>query len=515
MSDLEFLFVLLLAAIGLVRLADAIRVPYPIVLVLAGLGVGSANFLPEVELAPEVVLLVFLPPLLVAAGFRASPQELRAEKRPIAVLALGAVLATMVAVAVVAHALVDGLPWAGAFLLGAIVGPTDPISAMATFTQAHAPERVRLIVEGEAMLNDATALTAFRVALGVATGATFDVAGAAGEFVAGTLGGVAVGLIAGWVVRKVIERQTDPTLTILITLLGGYGGYVLGDELGVSGVLAAVLYGLYLGWHSHTAFDADTRLSSTAFWGVLELALNALLFILLGLQFPVLVDQLGAGLDLGGVALTGLLLSATLIAVRLAVQFVPGVRTGDTWRERVAVGWAGMRGAISLALALSVPLDVPGREEIVVLTFVVIGVTLLGQGLTLPLVIRALGLRGERVWSPEEAIGRLEAAQSALDRLDELEAERDDGELPEPVRRLRELYRARFRMCQAVLTGEGDTRNRMREGRFRYGNLRRELIGVERDALLGLRAEGKLRPDTLRLIERDLDLEEARLSATG
>ena len=173
-----------------------------------------------------------------------------------------------------------------------------------------------------------------------------------------------------------------------------------------------------------------------------------------------------------------------------------------------------MRGAVSLAAALSVGTDVPGRPQIVIVTFVVILVTLVGQGLTLPLLVKALRLQPERVWSPEEAIARLEAAQSALDRLDELEEERD-GETPEAVRRLRELYRARFRMCQAVLTGEPDARSRVSDIRFRYGNLRRELIGVERTALLDLRADGRLRPDVLRLIERDLDLEEARLSAAA
>ncbi len=512
MTDLEFLFVLLLAAAGLARLADLVRVPYPIVLVAAGLGIGFVPFLPNVELAPEVIFLVFLPPLLVSAGFNASPQALKAERRPLAVLALGLVMATIVVVAVVAHATVPGLPWAAAFALGAVVAPTDPVAALATFGRVGAPERVQLLVEGESMLNDGIALVAFRVALGVATGASFDAARVGVDFVLSVAGGILVGLAVGWTVRRIIERLNDPPLAILLSVLSGYGAYVLAEELGTSGVLAAVVAGIYFGWHQSTTFDADTRLSAVAFWQVLVFALNALIFILLGLQFPTLVDGLRDEVRLGDVALTGLLLSATVIGVRLVVQFIPGARTGENWRERLVMGWSGMRGAISLAAALSVPTDVPAREEIIVLTFVVIGVTLVGQGLTLPLLVTTLGVRGERVWSPEEAIARLESAQSALDRLDELEDEWE-GELPEPVRRLRELYRARFRMCQAVLTGEDDGRHRVQEGRYRYGNLRRELIGVERSALLGLRAEGRLRPDVLRLIERDLDLEEARISA--
>ncbi len=513
MSDLEFLLVLLIAATGLVRLADLIRVPYPIVLVIAGLGIGFLDFLPNIELDPEVVLIVFLPPLLATAGYNASPQELKVLWRPLTVLALGLVLTTMTAVAVVAHAVVDGMPWAAAFVLGAIVAPTDPVSAIATFSRAGAPDSVRMVVESEAMLNDASALTAFRVALGVATGATFDATDAVGDFVVATAGGVAVGLVVGWVVVRIMSRSADSTIAIMASVLGAYGAYVLGEELQVSGVLGAVVAGLYLGWHSHEATDADTRLNSHAFWNVLEFILNALLFILLGLQFPVLVDELRSGRDLSGLVAGGLILAGVVMAVRMAVQFVPFAGTGEDWRERTMVGWAGMRGAISLALALSIPLETAFREEIILLTFVVIGVTLIGQGLSLPLVVKALKPSGERVWSPEEAIARLEAAQSALDRLEEFEKEWEGDELPPPVVRLRELYRARFRMCQAALTGEGQTRHKLAETRVRYGTLRRELIAVERRALLDLRADGRLRPEVFRSIERDLDLDEARLPA--
>jgi CPA1 family monovalent cation:H+ antiporter len=505
-DDLEFLFVLLVAAAGLVRLADLVRVPYPIVLVLGGLAIGFIPGLPDLQLPPEVVFLVFLPPLLVAAAYYASPQELRAERSALAHLSLVLVLATMGTVAVVAHELVDGLPWAGAFMLGAIVAPTDPVAALATFRRAHVPERVRLVVEGEAMLNDASALVAFRVALGVATGATFDVADALGDFALAVVVGIVTGLAVGWLLVRTIKRLDDRPLTILWTLLGAYGAYIGAEELHGSGVLAAVLAGLYLGWNSSTAFDADVRLSAQSFWEVLEFTLNALIFVLLGTQFPTLSDDL----PLGDVVGPGLAIAATVVAVRLAAQFVPGVSTADGWRERLVVGWTGMRGAISLAAALSIPLDVPEREQIIVLTFFVIAVTLVGQGLTLAPLIRALRLRESRVWSPEEALARLEAAQSALDRLDELESEHE-GELPVAIQRLRELYRARFRMCQEALSGEPGAREHVRDSRFRYGTLRRELIGIERDALLGLRADGRLRPDTLRLIERELDLEEARL----
>lgn len=508
MNDLEFLFVLLAAAAGLVRVADIVRVPYPIVLVVGGLAIGFAPGLPDLVLPPDVVFLVFLPPLLTSAGFSASPQELRAERTALGWLSLALVLATMGGVAVVAHAVVGGLPWAGAFVLGAVVAPTDPVAALATFQRAHAPSRVRLIVEGESLLNDATALVGFRAAVGVATGETFDAAGALGDFARSVVLGVLIGVAMGWLITRMVERSTDAQLTILLTLVSSYAAYIVAEEIGGSGVLAAVLTGSWLGWHASTAFDADVRLSAIAFWDVLEFTLNALIFILLGTQFPTLSDEL----PLGDVVGPGLVIAATVVLIRLVAQFVPGVSTADGWRERLVVGWSGMRGAISLAAALSIPLDVAGRAEIVVLTFFVIAVTLVGQGLTLGPLIRVLRLDQMRVWSPDEALARLEAAQSALDRLDDLEAEYTDGELPDAVRRLRELYRARFRMCQAALSGEEAARGRAQEGRYRYGALRRELIAVERSALLELRNDGRLRPDTLRLIERDLDLEEARLA---
>jgi CPA1 family monovalent cation:H+ antiporter len=511
-SGLEFLFVLLLAAVVLVRLAERARLPYPIVLVLAGLAIGLVPGLPDVELEPDVIFLVFLPPLLVEAAYSASPQELFAERRPLAFLTIGLVVLTIGTVAIVAHALIDGLPWAAAFALGAIVAPTDPVAAIATFSRIGVPDRVRLLVEGESLLNDATALVALRVALSAAGGAAFDAGGASWDLVKAVAGGIAIGLVAGWLGVQVVRRVADKPLAILWTVLSSWGSYIVAEEAGVSGVLAAVLCGLYFGWHQHQAFDADTRLSAQAFWEVLTFTLNALIFILLGLQFPTLSDELREQVQVGELAVAGLAIAGALMSVRLLAQFAPFVHTGDTWRERLIVGWSGMRGAISLAAALSVPLDVTGRNEIVVVTFVVILVTLVGQGLTLPVLLKALRVRPDRIWSPEEAIARLEAAQAALDRLEELEAERD-GDTPEPVRRLRELYRARFRMCQAVLTGEPDARDRAADVRFRYGALRRELIGVERHALLDLRADGRLRPDVMRLIERDLDLEEARLAA--
>jgi monovalent cation/hydrogen antiporter len=476
------------------------------VLVVGGLAIALVPALPDVALDPDVVFLVFLPPLLHAAGFRASPGELRAEKAGLTWLAAGVVLITMCAVAVVAHELVAGMSWPAAFVLGAVVAPTDPVSAAATFTRIPVPERVRLLVEGEAMLNDASALVAYRLAVTAALSGAFAIGDAAVDFVVAAAGGIAIGYAVGWAEVQVLRRLADPALTIFLTLGSAYGAYIAAEEAGVSGVLAAVVSGIYLSWFSHVAFDADTRLSALAFWQVLVFGLNVMLFTLLGLQFPALVDDLQDELSLRDLTAAALVVSITVIAVRLATQFLPGAFPGLSWRERLVVGWSGMRGAISLAAALSVPLSVNARPQIVFLTFVVLAVTLLGQGLTLPALLRLLRVEGPRQWSPDEAIARLEAAQAALDRLDELE---DEGVDEEQIRRLRELYRARFRACMLVLGGKDG--ERVADPREEWGRLRQDLIGVERDTLLRLRGDGRLRQDTLRLIERDLDLEEARL----
>lgn len=503
MGDIEFLILLLAAAAVCVRLAEIVHVPYPVVLVLGGLAIGFAPGLPALELDPDVVFLVFLPPLLFSAAWFSSPQELAAEARPLALLAIGLVLATMAAVAVVAHAIVPGMSWEAAFVLGAIVGPTDPVAATATFARLGAPARVRLLVESEALINDGTALVAYRVALVAAVDGMFSAPDAVLEFIGIAAGGVAVGLIVGVLGIVAIRRQSDVALSIFLSIITAYAAYVVAEEAQVSGVLATVAAGMMSGWNAHKFLDADTRLSGLAFWRVMTFGLEALLFILLGLEAPVLADQI----DVGSLALDALAVAVCVIAVRMAWMLIPFSGFGDTARERIAVGWAGMRGAISLAAALAVPITVPERPEILLLTFGVIGVTLLGQGLTLGPLLGRLRLPGPNQWSPDEAQTRLETAQAALDRLEELE---DAGAAAEPLRRLRDLYRTRFALCVAVLGG-GDLPEDGREELRSHGRMRRELIGVERATLLRLRGEGTVGAETIRRVERDLDLEEARL----
>lgn len=510
MNHIEAILVLMLAATLLVRFAEFGKVPAPIVLVLGGLAIAFVPGLPTVELDPDAIFLVFLPPLVFSAGWRTSPRELRTVMRPLALLAVGLVFLTAALVAVVAHATVPGLGWAEAAVLGAVLAPTDAVAAIAIFRRLGGPERVRLLVEGESMINDGTALVLYSIALGVATGGAFSLGDAALEFVAVSVGGIAVGLAVGFLSILVIRRQADTSLVVLLTLLTAYGAYIGAEELGVSGILAAVVAGLYGGYQSPRAVDADTRLSAVAFWNVLIFTLETALFVLLGVQLPGIVDALeasssGVGELLGPVAA----IAAASIAVRLAFVFAMRSDSGETMGERFAVGWSGMRGAVSLAAALAVSLDVADRPQIIFITFGLILVTLVGQGLSLPFVIRKLRLEEPRRWGDEEAVARMEAAQAVLDRIDEIENEERAAD--SQLKRLRDLYRARFKMCQMVLGGE-DPETIAREQRLAdYGGLRRELIGVEREILLDLRGAERLRNATMRQIERDLDLEEARI----
>ncbi len=529
MGDIEFLIAVLFAAAVLVRLADLIAIPYPIVLVVGGVAIGFIPGLPAIELEPEAVFLIFLPPLLHSSAFNASPQELRAAAAQLVSLTFALVLVTMGAVAVVSHAVIDGLSWPAAFVLGAILGPTDPVSAAAAFSRMGVPERVALAVEGEAMLNDAAALVAYKVAVTATVAGTFALSSAIGDFAISASVGVAVGLAVGWLGVRVQRRLADVPLAIFLTVLFAYGAYIGAEQLGASGVLATVTAGVWFGWHAHEMFDADTRLTGLSFWQVLVFGLNATLFVLLGLQFSGVYDGVRTTGATGALLADVVIVSLVVIVVRLIWQAVPPLLgrvhpslgradTGADWRERFVVGWSGMRGAISLAAALALPqlLDdgtpFAERDVLIFVTVGVIAITLVGQGLTLRALMKALGLHGEREWSPDEAIARLEAAQAALDRLDELE--REERITEERLRRMRELYRARFRRCMAVIGSDGEqARAVTREPAAAYGDLRRELIGVERDAILALRNEGRLKPDVMRDIQRDLDLEEARLPA--
>src|SRR6266511_67766 len=365
MDEPELLvLVLMLAVGGLSVLAGAVRVPYPIVLVLGGLVLGFVPGVPAAELPPELVLVLFLPPLLYVSSFFASARELRSDARAISLLAVPLVLATMVAVAAAAHALVPGLPWAAAFTLGAIVSPTDPLAATAIARRLGVPRRLVTVLEGESLANDATALVAYRVAVAAVVGGGFTLWQAGMRFVLGAAGGIAIGLLAGWLVAQVRRRIEDPLVEIVISLATGYVAYLPADRLGASGVLAAVTAGLYLGWHAPELASVSTRLLGTSFWKVLNYLLNTVLFILVGLQLHTILAGV-SGRAVPSLLGQAALVSAVVIGVRLAWGFTMPylVRALDRRpsqvarrvgpRERLVSAWSGMRGAVSLAAALA------------------------------------------------------------------------------------------------------------------------------------------------------------------
>ena len=526
MHDFEIVLIALFVSVaGLNAIARWLSVPYPIPLVLGGLVLGLLPGMPEIELEPELVLVVFLPPLLYSAAFFADLRALQRNARPITLASVGLVLVTMGAVAVVGHEAME-LSWPMAFALGAIVSPTDPVAATAIMRQLGAPRRLVDLIEGESLVNDATALVAYRVAVTAAVGGTFSIVDAGFELVGAVAGGIAIGLAVGYVVAEIRGRLDDVPTELTISLLTGYAAFIPADALGLSGVLAAVTAGIYLGWRSPELITPETRIQSFAVWEILVFLLNAALFILIGLQLPVIADGLGS-YTTGELAGYAALLCATVIGARFLFTFtVPYViRALDrrpeqrarrsSARLRVVSAWAGMRGAVSLAAALSLPLEtdagaaLPGRNLILFLTFALILVTVVGQGLTLPYLIRRLGVREDGAEeAAEESRARYVAARAALDRLDELSGE--DWTLDDTIERLRKLYEFRQRRVK-VQTGKIEDADGIEERSLAYQRLMHELYTAQRRAVIQLRNDGEVSNAVMHRIERELDLEESRL----
>ena len=519
MHETELLLLALITAVaGLSVLARLVRVPYPILLVLGGLVLGFVPGMPNVELPPELILVAFLPPLLYWSGFFATPRDLRADARTISLLAVGLVLATAAAVAVVAHAMVDEMTWPAAFALGAIVSPTDPLAASAIGRRLGVPRRLLNVLEGESLVNDATAMVAYRIAVAAAVSGGFVAWQAGLRFVVTAAGGVAVGLLVGWLVAELRGRLDDPVVEIVVSVFTGYAAYLPAELLDVSGVLAAVAAGLYVGWRAPTVSSASTRLLGYSFWEVLVYLANAVLFILVGLQLQPILEDL-SGTAVAVLVGQGALVSAVVVAVRLGWGFsVPYLvrlidrrpsqamrRVGA--RERLLLGWSGMRGAVSLAAALALPLDFPLRNLILFLTFSVILATLVVQGLTLPALIRGLRLEEDDAEEREELKARLTATHAALDRLQELAGA--DWTRDDTVERLQGLYDFRRRRLKArggYLEDDG-----AEDRSLAYQRLLRELLQAQRQAIVQLRNQGAISNDVMHRIERELDLEDTRL----
>ena len=523
MEHLELvIFGLLAGIVAFAFLAHLVHVPYPITLVLGGTAIGFIPGIPSVELDPELVLLILLPPLVYGAAFFTSLRDLRRNARPIALLAIGLVLGTMAAVALIAHYVI-GLDWDVAFVLGAIVSPTDAVAPAEIMRRVGAPRRLVAVVEGENLTNDWTALILYRVAVAAVVSGSFSLLDASVEFVLSGVGGLAIGLAAGWVIRQIRRRLDDPPTEITISLLSGYAAYLPAEELGFSGVIAAVTVGVYMGWYTPELTTPLTRIQSMSVWEILTFLLNAVLFLLVGMQLPNIIDDL-SGESAGQLLLWGALVSATVIVVRMGWGFTVTYllrvidrraaqrarRVGP--RERIVVGWAGMRGAVALAAALAVPLRTdsgapfPERDLIIFLAFVVILVTLVGQGLTLGPLINRLGVVDDGEEEVEEIAARIRLAEAALARLEELEGA--DWVRDETLGRVRALYDYRRRRFEARTDGD----ERYEERTDAYRRLMYELFEAQREELVGMRNALDISDEVRRRIERELDLEESRIA---
>jgi CPA1 family monovalent cation:H+ antiporter len=513
----ELQLLALLAAVGaMLVVAAGIRNPLPVLLVCGGLALGFVPGLPHVELPPDLVLVAILPPLLYSSAFFTGLRDLRTNLRPISLLAFGLVAATTLGVAVVAHAVVHELSWAGAFTLGAIVSPTDALAATEVARRVGAPRRLVSIIEGESLINDGMALVLYKTAVAAAVAGAFSLWDATWHLVVNIVGGVAVGLAVGFVVRQIRRRTNDTPTEVAIALLSGYLAYLPAEGIGVSGVLAAVTIGVYMGWYTPELTTVDTRLSGNAFWEILVFLVNALLFALVGLQLRSLLDRLDVT---GGLLLDALLVVGALIAIRIVwvpiITYVPrllfrSIRERDPyppWQAPIVIAWAGIRGAVSLAAALALPIGLANRDVIIFLTFAVILVTRVGQGLTLPLLIRVLGLEDDGGAEREDAKARIVAAQAAIERLDELV--REDWVREDTAERLRGLYRFRTSRFRARYDGADD--GGAEERSAAYQRLVHELLEAERRAVVDLRNRGVITEAVMQRVSRDIDLEESRL----
>jgi CPA1 family monovalent cation:H+ antiporter len=517
MHGIELVIALLLASTVLAAVARAIDIHYAIVLVVGGLvaGLVAGTSAPQVD--PDVVLFVFLPPLIYAASFGSSTQDLRTHARSIGQLAIGLVLVTMGAVAVVAHEVAD-IAWGPALVLGAILGPTDPVAATSVLRRLGAPDRISTVLEGEALVNDGTGLTVYKLAVAAVVSGHFSPGLGIVKFIGVSAGGVAIGLAAGWLSVQTRKRIDEPQIEISISLLTAYLAYLPADRIGASGVLAAVAAGLYTGGRTGLMLSPTSRLRTLGFWDVLTFLLESILFLLIGLELP----HITHGLSIGAPLLYGAAVVATLIAVRMTWMFgVPLVvrlaRRGEppqTPAELTVLGWSGMRGGVSLAAALALPLTAaghafPDRSNIIFIAYIAIAATLVISGLSLSPLVRRLGLGEEEAVAREQARARLALAHAALRHIDEL-AERET--VPEPVAApLRLTYEQRIHRCELEIDGDSadgddaDIARRVRE-------LRRELIAVERGRLGDLRRRAEISAESARRIEHELDLEESRLS---
>lgn len=521
---IELILGLLLAVAGLAVLARKVQIAYPIVFVLGGLVLGFVPGLPALHLNPELVFILFLPPLLYPAAIFTPWRDFHANIGPILRLAIGLVLLSTIVVAWFVHHFF-GMPLAAGFVLGAIISPPDAVAATAITSSLRVPQRIVTILDGESLVNDATSFTTYRFAVAAVLTGAFSLAEASVAFVLVVIGGIIVGVAVGWVVASIQKRLDDPPVQTTLSLLTPYATYLIAERLKVSGVLAVVVVGLYMGWRAPEVLTSRMRLVSGAVWSMVVFILNGFIFILIGLELPDVVRNFhghSLGEAIGISALVVALLTLVRIVWFFSSTFVAKLVKHDSrckmarpsWKQFLLMAWAGMRGVDSLAAAFALPFvtaggtPFPDRNLIVFITFGAILGTLVLQGLTLMPLIRWLKIVDDHSLEEEERQARLKANQAALARLTEL----GKGHRAEDLilARLRGEYEDRIRQLSGH-DEDGDGHHKLSIYSAEYERLARETLKEERATILHLRNERVINDSVLRRIQRDLDLAEARL----
>jgi monovalent cation/hydrogen antiporter len=523
-STVQILVLLLAVVAGVAAAADRLKVPPAILLVLTGIGLAVVPGLPAVELDPELVLLLVLPPVIYSSAVAMSWREFRFNLRPITLLAFGCVVFTTIAVAAAAHLLL-GLAWPVGFVIGAIVSPPDAVAPLAVARRLQIPRRILIVLEGEGLANDATALILYRFAVAAVSAGVFSLSHAAGTFALIVVGEIVWGIGVGWLMLRLRRWVGDPLIEITLSVLTPFLAFWPPEYLGGSGVLATVTTGLYISWNGLRLISAMTRLQGIFFWNFFVYLIEGVVFLITGLQLRTLLSRIGH-YPLPDLVSAAIVISIVVIAARFIWMYPatylprflsPSLRRRDPsppWQWPFALAFTGVRGIVSLAAALAIPFATaggqpfPDRDLILFLTFSVILVTLVGQGLLLPTVIRALGLAhaGHRE-RHDDRIEELQARQKAIEaviaRLEQLEAERELAD--EIVAPLRLHHRERLRQVK----NQADSDGMRRKFTHLQDEIELSLIDIERQQINELFRSGKLKDEARRRIERQLDLREA------
>lgn len=521
MSNITIVIILLTVITALSELADRIRIPQPILLVLVGIAIGLLPGLPRVTLEPDLVFLIFLPPVLYSAAWNTSWPDFKDNLRPISLLAIGCVLFTTTMIAIIAHEFIPGFGWAEAFVLGAIISPPDAVAATAATQGLGVPRRVITILEGESLVNDATGLIAYRYAVAAAGSGMFVwyLASANFIYVAGL--GIVIGLAMGVLFYYIHKITPDnPTNDTVLTFIAPYGAYLIAEHFDASGVLAVVVMGVFLSPKASIVFNHQARLQAYSVWDTVMFILNGLIFILIGLQLPVIIEGLGNFSWMEAVGY-GALISVATIVLRIIWVF-PGAYL-PRWifksiREREkdfnprntsVIAWSGMRGVVSLAAALALPEMIngkpfPNRDLILFITFAVIFATLVLQGLTLPKLIKWFGIKPDDAAEKQESYARMRVASSIIEQIEEnYSLSLSDTVLSQ--------IKAKYEMRIEKMRQENN-RKLSDEQIQEFHRIQSELIKTERQFILELRRSLAIGDEVHRKLEYELDLEEERLT---